>query len=380
MNNQHTEFAPSERANAQSVQHDADQLQSVVMADDVSCVIPSIVVILNRQRQVVYKNHQLMNFLAETSDQAILGKRPGELFHCIHAIERAEGCGTTEFCRECGAVNAILESQHDKVISVQECRITATDGKAYDLRVWAAPFFFAKVEYTLFGLTDISNEKRRNALEKTFFHDINNILQVILGYSDLAIGTDSSFDMSDYIDRIQTACRTLIEEVASHKKLLQAESGALFTNLSSFSSLALLENISGLFSASTQWGEQTLVIDKNSDDIEITTDKVLLNRIIGNMVKNAIEASALEDKVCLACRYQDESVIFSAHNPGNMPRSVQLQMFQRSFSTKGKGRGIGTYSMKLFGEQYLKGKVWFSTSKEEGTTFFIAIPITLEET
>ena len=35
--------------------------------------------------------------------------------------------------------------------------------------------------------------------------------------------------------------------------------------------------------------------------------------------------------------------------------------------------GLGTYSMKLFGEKYLKGKVWFESSKEKGTIFFIEI-------
>ena len=38
-----------------------------------------------------------------------------------------------------------------------------------------------------------------------------------------------------------------------------------------------------------------------------------------------------------------------------------------------------TYSMKLFGEQYLKGKVWFSTSEDKGTTFFISVPLAYEE-
>ncbi|MCX6911436.1 MAG: ATP-binding protein [Verrucomicrobia bacterium] len=57
-----------------------------------------------------------------------------------------------------------------------------------------------------------------------------------------------------------------------------------------------------------------------------------------------------------------------------MPPSVQLQVFNRSFSTKGSGRGLGTYSVKLLTERYLKGKAGFTTSKEGGTTFFIILP------
>jgi sensor histidine kinase regulating citrate/malate metabolism len=54
---------------------------------------------------------------------------------------------------------------------------------------------------------------------------------------------------------------------------------------------------------------------------------------------------------------------------------VQLQLFQRSFSTKAADRGLGTYSMKLLSERYLKGQVWFTTSLEQGTTFIGRYPL-----
>jgi sensor histidine kinase regulating citrate/malate metabolism len=58
-----------------------------------------------------------------------------------------------------------------------------------------------------------------------------------------------------------------------------------------------------------------------------------------------------------------------------MPRSVQLQVFNRSFSTKGAGRGLGTYSMKLLTERFLGGRVWFTSTREAGTTFYASYPL-----
>jgi sensor histidine kinase regulating citrate/malate metabolism len=52
-----------------------------------------------------------------------------------------------------------------------------------------------------------------------------------------------------------------------------------------------------------------------------------------------------------------------------------MQIFQRSFSTKGSGRGIGTYSMKLLTEQYLGGEILVESSQENGTTFTVVIPL-----
>jgi len=62
-------------------------------------------------------------------------------------------------------------------------------------------------------------------------------------------------------------------------------------------------------------------------------------------------------------------VRFSVHNPEFIPTEIQGQIFKRSFSTKGQGRGLGTYSMKLL-SSFVKGKVWFTSSPQEGTTFF----------
>ncbi|MBK7188571.1 MAG: hypothetical protein IPH86_07860 [bacterium] len=57
-----------------------------------------------------------------------------------------------------------------------------------------------------------------------------------------------------------------------------------------------------------------------------------------------------------------------------MPRTVQLQVFQRSFSTKGRDRGIGTYSIKLLTEKYLGGKASFVSDEGQGTTFSVTLP------
>lgn len=380
MDSSDTMFAPAERADTESVLRDAETLQGAVFAEHILHMMPSIFMILNRERQVVYKSQRLMDFLGASSEE-VLGKRPGELLDCIHAHERATGCGTTEFCRECGAVRAILKSQQDKVGVEEECRITSTAGDAYEFRVWASPFTFEGMDYSLFVLVNIRDEKRRHALERTFFHDINNNLSVILGYSSLVIidNKDMGAQLSQDINRIQMAGKELVEEITSHRRLLQAENGELAVTISKIESLSLLGEVMKLFSANEKWRDRNIIVDDNSDGVEIATDKVLLRRVLGNMVKNALEATLHGGEVCLTCARSQSSTILSVHNPGYMPRSVQLQMFQRSFSTKGKGRGIGTYSMKLFGEQYLKGKVWFTSSEDKGTTFFISVPLSYEE-
>jgi CheY-like chemotaxis protein len=62
------------------------------------------------------------------------------------------------------------------------------------------------------------------------------------------------------------------------------------------------------------------------------------------------------------------------HNEAVIAPAHQRHIFERSYSTKGAGRGIGTYAMKLLGENYLRGEVSFSSSRPGGTVFALVLP------
>ena len=116
-------------------------------------------------------------------------------------------------------------------------------------------------------------------------------------------------------------------------------------------------------------------IDCNSEKIDFVCDELLLSRILGNMLKNALESSVQNSRIKIGCILLDNKIRFFVNNAGYIPQDIQNQIFQRSFSTKGKGRGLGTYSMKLLTERYLKGKVFFISSEKEGTTFYAEFPV-----
>lgn len=139
-----------------------------------------------------------------------------------------------------------------------------------------------------------------------------------------------------------------------------------------------MEEIINMLSCRSIKKGKSVIINEDALDLDFSTDSTLLKRVLTNMIKNALEASPQNEQVTVNTYLNQDKLVFSVHNNTFIPHTVQLQLFQRSFSTKGKGRGIGTYSMKLFGERYLKGKVWFTSTENEGTYFYIEIPINFQ--
>jgi signal transduction histidine kinase len=107
----------------------------------------------------------------------------------------------------------------------------------------------------------------------------------------------------------------------------------------------------------------------------VVSDPTILRRILGNLVKNALEAVRVGEEVVISVTGDAEQITFHVVNPGVIPDHIQRQLFTRSVSSKAAlGRGIGTYSAKLFTERYLAGSIGFVSSGEQGTRFWITIP------
>jgi len=365
-----TEFAPAARASDEELRADARLFElSGVLPRLIADTAPLAVVVLNRHRQIVYSNHRMQQ-MAGQSAQQLLGQRPGEALSCEHADVMPGGCGTSAFCANCGAVRAILSSLKGEE-DVQECRLTTRRGVALDLRIWTAPFEVEGRSFGLFMAQDISNEKRRGALERAFFHDVLNTAGAALGWATIDERIGGVERARNHVPRL---LRRLIEEINAHRDLGEMEQGHFEVSFTSVRCVALLRELAEVWSEH-ECGEARRIEVAEAEEVELCTDGTLLRRVLSNMLKNALEASREGDKVMLRCEVAGDRVRLVVSNPAVMPREVQLQLFKRSFSTKGPGRGLGTYSMRLLSERYLGGTITFSSEEGEGTTFIASFPL-----
>ena len=371
-----TKHASPDRVSADKVKLDYENIIKLENVKEILDALPNIAVILNPERQLVYSNRILMNILKINEIEQILGTRPGESIGCIHSGEEEGGCGTSESCRYCGAVNTILQSQKENKKNSNECRIKSViNGEEvnFDLLVTSTPFYLKDKQYIILSLNDISSEKRRKALERIFFHDVLNTAGGLNGIIELMKDMESSEEIKDILSMAGIASKDLVEEIISHRELVAAENNEIKVKNTLISSNDLINDVIDQIKHNSITGDKNILIDKSSVNLTFTSDEILLRRVLRNMLKNAIEATERDGNVYIGCCSDETTITFWVKNSAFIPRDSQLQIFNRSFSTKGSDRGLGTYSMKLLTEKYLKGKISFTSDKENGTIFRIQL-------
>ncbi|MDG5468140.1 PAS domain-containing sensor histidine kinase [Deltaproteobacteria bacterium IMCC39524] len=367
-------------ASHEELEHQASFFDGAFLTRHLLDVMPGMVLVLNNYRQIIFTNRAFYHLSGRPETESLVGLLVGDVLQCHVALDKDAVCGTTDSCETCGALVAML-SGLSGVDSVQECTLTQRDGivaQHLTLRVWSAPLCFGGEEFVVLAGTDVSHERRRLALERTFFHDILNLVASIQGFAEL-MEIDESVDPMMVSRRIQSASQKVIEEIDAQRVLLAVEKGELKVDNHVLTSLDVLKDVIELYEGQEISRKRILKVGDNVTRASFVSDATLLRRILGNMVKNALEASPEGYTVTLGVDKSAAGFNFWVHNATVISASYHQRIFQRDFSTKGSGRGLGTYSMKLLG-RFLSGDVSFESSPESGTRFTLSLPDVCPET
>ncbi len=344
--------------------------------------LEATVLVLNEHRQIIAANDGFKELSEGADPSQVLGLRPGESLTCIHALDAPGGCGTEPACRSCGAACAVLESSKNNALAHRECSITVyRRGGVLDtlsLDVHAAPLRLEGKAYTLLTLLDIRSKKRRESMQRAFFHDILNSIGGLTGLCHIMETAGGATDPSLFAMAKQTA-EYLAESVYSQRDMLAMEDGFYEIQKTVAPPEAVLEKVKAFVSLSGLLHNRHLRVENRAPESKLKTDVTLLLRVLINMVKNGLEAVPHGERVDLVYTVESENARFEVINPGNISEDAVHRIFEKNYSTKkGVGRGIGTFSIKLLGERFLGGNVGFDTGNGR-TRFYLLLPSTIVE-
>jgi len=364
-------YAPAIRCTEEELRRQIDIVTDNPIIDTLLGSVSGLVSVLDEHRQVIAINSEALRMFGFENIDEVLGLRIGNVIQCVHAEEEPGGCGTTKYCPSCGAAVAIVTSLgYDKPVE-RTCAATTRDrrGKTRDicLTVRSVPIELKSTRFLLLFVRDVTLEQSWSSLEKAFFHDMNNVMQGIVGSIDLLDADDPDYVL---IESIRNAVTRLQNEMQIQRSLSVSNFESYKMCLQSTMLHHIVDEVMRLLANHPASSGKNITLRHPVPSRAIITDSALLLRILTNMLINALEASDEGESIDFWVESDRGAPVFCVWNKQFIPKPYQLRIFQRHFSTKdGAGRGVGTYSMKLFGEKILKGKVDFTSSKEQGTLF-----------
>lgn len=115
---------------------------------------------------------------------------------------------------------------------------------------------------------------------------------------------------------------------------------------------------------------------KNIHSPNIPLSKPLIEWVIENICKNALDAMEGEGRIDIFISQPNSHTVIEIHDTGKgISRKMHKNIFKPGYSTKQRGWGLGLALSKRIIEQYHKGSISISESViGQGTTFKITLP------
>lgn len=126
------------------------------------------------------------------------------------------------------------------------------------------------------------------------------------------------------------------------------------------------------------------ILNRVNENYKILGEKNKLDRVVGNVIKNSIDAYQEIGKNGIievnAIKESDKYIITIKDEAGGVSDEVKDILLKEMKTTKKEnGTGFGLYYSNTIIESSFKGKMYFETTDGVGTIFYIELPINKEE-
>lgn len=188
---------------------------------------------------------------------------------------------------------------------------------------------------------------------------------------------------TEYLDQLYEINERMIQLVSSILDVMRLESKAELLKKEKTSTSKIFGAVLAMESDAAK-SVGVICRVKSVQDIALETDTQILETILESFVANAISYSNKGSEIILDAREENNAVTFSVADSGiGIPQKEQPKIFEKFYrasnakALKPSGTGLGLYIAKMFAEN-LKGKIWFESQENKGTTLYLRIPSVME--
>ncbi len=217
-----------------------------------------------------------------------------------------------------------------------------------------------------------------NGLVQTIVHDLKSPFNTLQGIFSLIEIEQPNTETKDLLDFGKKAVRNGQDIIQQLLTIHEAEENILSVKKSTFESKELISDIVGDYTAVAKSKE--INVDVSLTARMITTDRVILRRVLDNLVSNAIKFTPKQGNVTIQTEHLTNKIIIKIidDGPGFSQKDLDkiFGKFQRLSARPTDGEssnGLGLAIVDILLKK-LKGKIALDTELGKGTCFTVEIP------
>ena len=218
-------------------------------------------------------------------------------------------------------------------------------------------------------------------------HELRTPLNAILGYTELILDSiygDVPERMRSVLERVQSNGKHLLGLINDVLDLSKIEAGQLKLSLEDYSIRDVVHSVFTVVEPLAEEKHLALKVELPDDLPVAHGDERRLTQVLLNLVGNAIKFTDSGEVVIKAAASNGHYTLSVQDTGPGISPSDQVKIFEEfqqadSSSTKTKGgTGLGLSIAKRIVELH-GGRIWVSSEPGSGSTFFIDVPIRVEQ-
>ena len=231
-------------------------------------------------------------------------------------------------------------------------------------------------------------QKMRDDLMKMIVHDLKTPLTSVLATLEMlrdgdfgALTTPQSRALSD----VEGKGEDLLGLIEDLLEVARIEEQSITLTPEKIAPAALLAELVYDWGLRFQQEGAAATTDVADDAPVFSADKVLLKRVLSNLVQNAVTHSSGPVRLALAARSDERGILFSVADDGpGIPAEYQEIIFRKfervrtPHAPRVRSSGLGLTFCRLAIEAH-GGRIWVKSQEGEGSTFFIQLPLEPQE-
>jgi PAS domain S-box-containing protein len=228
----------------------------------------------------------------------------------------------------------------------------------------------------------VESDKLKTAFLANMSHEIRTPMNGILGFAELLKDPDLKIDdQHKYLSVIEQSGIRLLNLINDIIDISKIEAGQIDLSIQPADINQLIDSEYQFFKAEAELKDLRLLFSKGLPDEKaiILTDKLRLNQILTNLIKNSIKFTQ-NGEIEFGYQLKGTFLEFFVRDEGiGISNEMKDKIFERfhqgdlSLKRRYEGAGLGLSISKAFIDM-LGGQIWVQADEGKGSTFYFTIP------